>query len=158
MLLCSLSSCLTFCQQDRQEIASQIIDELSNLGSSDYSYFLALDEETSTIEFVVNKGQQIIELYRLLLQDVHPEGVFILEKDSKLQLKILSRNHSGVFIHEKYKNGLRLSSNIKFIEYGNFSIASKEKLKKIVKLFKKLLPSEVKVKPTFVEPPRTKKN
>lgn len=158
LALFCLSLNSTFCQDTRQEMVNEILVELSALGNKKYSYFLNYIEEKSTLEFITKKDGEVKELYRLLIQDIHPEGLFLAESGDGLQLKILSKNHSSVFIYEKYRNGIRLSNNIKFIEFGQFSCVHKKRLKKVVQLLRKFIPKEEKIKPKFVDPPKTKRN
>ena len=157
IFLFSLLSFISFGQVVNQDDIDKIIDKLSAIENQDYSYRFDYIENQTTLELTVMKGDRIAELYSLLVNDIHPEGIFVLEMDDGIVMKILSKNNSKVFTYERFINGHRFSSNIRFIELGILPLMYKKILNDITNLIKEMISIESEAGPNIVNPPRTRK-
>lgn len=54
--------------------------------------------------------------YKLLIKDIHPEGVFFHQDSLKKSIRIISINNGKLFIKEEFRNEFRVSNNANYID------------------------------------------
>ena len=95
--------------------------------------------------------------YKAILNDIHPEGIFIIEKEGTKFLRILSIHNGKVFVREKFKGQFRNSNNTNIIEIELPENIDGKQLNELVENLKSIFVKEEKKTPIqIVEPPKTK--
>lgn len=119
----TLLICLFYSKSHSQECidkSKKLINSFSQLSYID-SFNLEYIKEKETLYFSIFQEETQKKGYRLLIKDIHPEGVFILGD----KIRILSINNGHKFVEESFKNGHRLSHNTNYIEIMDFVDLSK---------------------------------
>lgn len=142
--------------------AQNPIDELkmlfSDLGDS-LIYDLDYIEEKEIIYLTFYKDSVIKRGLKMLIKDIHPEGIFLISKDGRNTIRILSIDNGHKFIEENFRNGFRLSKTTNLVD-----ITTSQELKKvnsfIIKMKEFIASKNSPIKKDtvidIVEPPRTK--
>ncbi len=104
------------------------------------------------IEYIDNKKTFVIEKtkddtvkdeYKMLLRDIHPEGIFLTKnKKSKISIRILSINNGHLFIESEFKNGFRVSNSTNFIDIGPWNKKKEKELQDVINRLKKMIKSK----------------
>ena len=92
------------------------INLFESISTSESKYELNFIEEKNTLYFKydLNDGNRIG--YKAILEDIHPEGIFIAEIEGTTFLRVLSVNNGKVFVKEKFRGEFRLSNNTNLID------------------------------------------
>lgn len=113
-----------FGQKTQQELLNNLENSFSLLSKKDVKYKLTYQKEKEILYLKEIKHNSGFTSYKLLINDIHPLGVFLDEKNKYYSLKVLSKNNGNVFIKET-----RSLSTINYLELGKWSENYKEKLK-----------------------------
>lgn len=87
----------------------------SDLGDSlvyDFRYI----EEKETLYLSIFEQDIQKNGYRLLITDIHPEGIFV----EKNKIRVLAINNGHMFVEEKFRSGKRLSHNTNYIDIEGY--------------------------------------
>lgn len=119
--LCLFFSLSFYCQENK------LINDLENsfniLSNADFIYNLTYDNKEETLYLDEIKSGFDRTEYKLLIRDIHPLGVYILEKNGFFSLMIISINNGNVFI----KEGI-YSRTINFVNLGKWEKNYKNKI------------------------------
>lgn len=135
------------------EKSIEIFNSFSN-DSSDYS--LEFIKEKNTLYFRYRLSEKKSFGYKTILEDIHPEGIFIIEKENNTFLRILSIHNEKVFVKEKFRGKFRLSNNINLIDIELDKTINENTLSDLVHSLKSIFVKEKKDIPIQIEPPKTK--
>lgn len=98
------------------------VNQLLNLISeSKEKYHFDYNHDKATLIFNKLEGEDITGFYKLISNDIHPEGIFLVDKDDKLYIKIISKCNGNVFIKTIYKKKFPLSRSINIALLGPYS-------------------------------------
>jgi hypothetical protein len=122
--------------------SKRLIENFSEL-SDVHSFKLEYFAEKETLYFSIFQNGTQERGFRLLVKDIHPEGVFVIED----KIRVLSINNGYMFVEENFKNGHRLSHNTNYVDVTDLIDLSK------AQHFASLLKDFVKSK---IEKPKTK--
>lgn len=155
ILILSVSQC-----SGQKSDIDKLVSVANNFTNDQFSFGLEYVEEKSTFVFTKKKGDELIKIYKLIKSDIHPEGIFTIDKEDGFYLRILSLSNNKVFVSERFINGFRRGNNINFVDIGNLKDVSKKELSEFIELFKKVVSdkSPIDVDKIDVSPPRTKNN
>jgi len=149
-------SCKTVAQKKSDSPIENSLKAFNSMTNESSKYELDFIDENNTLYFKYELGEKKRFGYKANLDDIHPEGIFIIEKENKTFLKILSINNQKVFIKEKFRGEFRLGNNTNIIEI-ELPENIKENLNQLVENLKSIFVEEEKETPIqIVEPPRTK--
>ena len=115
-LLIFVVSCKSIAQKKSDTPIEKSIKSFNALTTESAKYELEFVEEKNTLLLKYNLGKQKRLDYKAILQHVHPEGIFIIEKENTKFLRMLSINNQKVFIKGKYRGDFRTSNNTNIIE------------------------------------------
>jgi hypothetical protein len=126
------------CPMNRVKIDSlnQLFREISPI---DYQTVIEYDSLKSTLQFnIYNKGQ-LLKSYKVLVADIHPEGIFYIEQDGVLFLKIISKCSGNVFIETDHKGKYLLSKTTNRLIIGGYSADEKYNILTLSQLFQSVV-------------------
>lgn len=126
------------CPFDRVKIDSlnQMFKEISPI---DYQTAIEYDSLKSTLLFNIHNKEQLLKSYKVLVADIHPEGIFYIEQDGVLFLKIISKCSGNVFIETNHKGKYVLSKTTNRLILGGYSADEKNSVLTLNQLFQSLV-------------------
>lgn len=126
------------CPINRVKVDSlnQLFKEISPI---DYQTVIEYDSLKSTLLFSIHDKGQLLKSYKVLVKDIHPEGIFYIEQDEMLFLKIISRCSGNVFIETDHKGKYVLSKTTNRLVLGGYSADEKNNILIISELFQSLV-------------------
>ena len=86
------------------------------------------DSLKSTFIFTSLKNAVLLKTYKLIVTDIHPEGVFPIEQGGKVYIKIISRCAGNVFIETYHGNGILRSGSTGKIIIGGYSLYNRKQV------------------------------
>lgn len=114
----------------------------SDLGDSlvyDFRYI----EEKATLYLSIFEQDIQKKGYRLLIRDIHPEGIFV----EKNKIRVLTINNGHMFVEEKFRSGKRLSHNTNYIDIeGYMDLDKAQKFVESLRTFVKSKTQKPKIK------------
>lgn len=142
-LLLILANLTSFAQNN--EAFESMKQSFNSLSIDDFKFKVNYLEEKETFYFEVKENGVTINAYKLLKRDVHPKGIFLIEKDNRYSIRILSLNNGHVFIKENLGKKYRHSNTTNYVDIGFWDKSYKPKLIKFLSDFEQFLnnkPSE----------------
>ncbi|PKQ46770.1 hypothetical protein CSW08_01305 [Confluentibacter flavum] len=130
-------------QNTNQMKMDSLIESYKNLTDKENEYNIEFVENKNTLifKFKTQNSEQIG--YKVILTDIHPQGIFRYESDNKTFLRILSIDNGHRFIKEKFRNGFRVSNTTNVIDIGLPKIVDLEKTDKVIRDLKSVLEKPV---------------
>ncbi len=151
------TSCKTIAQNKSDSPIENSLFSFNSLTNESAKYELDFFEEKNTLYFKCELGEKKKFGFKAILKDIHPEGIFIIEKENTKFLRILSIHNGKVFVREIFKGQFRNSNNTNIIEIELPENIYNKELEKLVENLKSIFVKEEKATPIqIVEPPRTK--
>lgn len=142
---------LVFMLTSAEKVHCQITDKRKiNTLTKTYEN-LSCKDELYKLEYITNVNTFIFKLaisdskeigYKVMLTDIHPEGIFSIELDGKTYIRILSIDNGNRFIKEKFTNGFRFGTTTNIIDIEILECTSPFKIKKVINELKALLASK----------------
>ena len=125
--------------QNQQTSLNQLKTSFESLsyGVWDYKASYIMDDET--LYFMVVKSNEPIYAYKMLVKDIHPEGIYLVEKDEYYSIRVLSLNNGHVFIKENLSGKYRHSSTANFVDIGTWDKNYKLKILEFILSFQKFV-------------------
>jgi len=126
------------CPIDRVKIDSlnQLFEEISTIDSHP---IIEYDSLKSTLVFNIYSKERLLKSYKILIADIHPEGIFYFEQDGVLFLKIISKCSGNVFIKTDHKGKFVLSKTTNHLILGGYSADEKNSILTLSQLFQSLV-------------------
>ena len=126
------------CPINRVKIDSlnQLLKEISPI---DYQTVIGYDSLKSTLLFNVHNKEQLSKSYKVLVADIHPEGIFHIEQDGVLFLKIISKCSRNMFIETDHKGKFLLSKTTDRLILGGYSADVRYKILTLSQLFQSVV-------------------
>lgn len=130
-------------QNKEREITDLLIQSFENLSN---------DKNDYRIEYIESKNSLILECrtedtekytYKIIATDIHPLGIFFLEREDRIYIRLLSIDNGKRFVRERYRNGYRLSNNTNVIDVDVSDAKSVEDIKNTIKEIKKFLSKSI---------------
>jgi len=119
--------------------AESLIKSFENLSDKNNGYKLEFIENKNTLIFKI-KTQNSEEIgYKVILTDIHPQGIFRFESENKNFIRILSIDNGHRFIKEKFRNGFRVSNTTNIIDIELAKNTDLEKIDKVIGDLKSVL-------------------
>ncbi len=148
-VLLHFSSCKA--QIGKQDSIPDFLKTYSEISNNNYNYTGYLDSEKQIVSLETKDSHGETFRYKMLIKDIHPEGIFKIYDSSNL-VRILSIDNGKKFIEEGFKNGYRVSHNtniidIKFNNESDDILIDRfiEEMKKFLTKKKDTLVKEIKV-------------
>ncbi|GAA4281919.1 hypothetical protein [Gaetbulibacter aestuarii] len=130
-------------QNTNQMKMDSLIESYKNLTDKENDYNIEFVENKNTLIFKF-KTQNSEEIgYKVILTDIHPQGIFRFESDNKTFIRILSIDNGHRFIKEKFRNGFRVSNTTNVIDIGLPKIVDLEKTDRVIRDLKSVLEKPV---------------
>jgi hypothetical protein len=130
-------------QNTNQMKMDSLIESYKNLTDKENEYNIEFVENKNTLIFKF-KTQNSEEIgYKVILTDIHPQGIFRFESDNKTFIRILSIDNGHRFIKEKFRNGFRVSNTTNVIDIRLPKIEDLEKTDKVIRDLKSVLEKPV---------------
>ena len=156
-LLMLMVSCKTVAQKESNSPIESPLKTFNSMTNESSKYELDFIDEKNTLYFKYELGEKKKFGYKAILDDIHPEGIFIIEKEGTKFLRILSIQNGKVFIREKFRGQFRNSNNTNIVEIELPKNIDEKQLNELVESLKSIFVKEEKKIPIqIVEPPRTK--
>ena len=150
-------SCKTVAQKQSNSPVENSIRIFNSMTSESSKYELDFIDRENTLYFKYELGEKKKFGYKTILDDIHPEGIFIIEKEGTNFLRILSIHNGNVFVREKFRRQFRNSNNTNIVEIELPENIDEKLLMELVENLKSIFVKEEKETPIqIVEPPRTK--
>jgi hypothetical protein len=132
------------------------ISLFESLSTSESKFGLDFIEEKNTLYFTykILEGNRIG--YKVILEDIHPEGIFITETEGKTFLRILSVNNGKIFVKEQFRGEFRLSNNTNLIDIELPEDFNEIQLKKFIENLKSIFVEEKVQSIDNIDLPKTK--
>ena len=147
ILLILANSCKTNAQE-KVNIPIQKSIELFNSWTTETSkYELEFIEEKNTLYFKYELEEKRRYGFKAILEDIHPEGIFILKNEDKTFLRILSIHNGKVFVRERFRGQFRNSNNTNLIDIELPEKVDKQELDELVVNLKTIFVKEEKETP-----------
>ncbi|MEQ9302633.1 MAG: hypothetical protein RJQ14_01855 [Marinoscillum sp.] len=115
---------------------NQLFKEISPI---DYQTIIEYDSSKSTLLFSIYDKGQLLKSYKALVADIHPEGIFYIEQDGMLFLKIISRCSGNVFIETDHKGKYVLSKTTSRLILGGYSAEYKYNIMILSQIFQSVI-------------------
>jgi hypothetical protein len=80
-----------------------------------------------------------LKSYKVLVTDIHPEGIFYIEQEGELFLKIISKCSGNVFIETDHKGKYVLSKTTNRLILGGYSADEKYHILNLIYLFQSIV-------------------
>ncbi len=150
------------CQNSKKDSLPEFVHSFSNLSFNQLKYEADYIEKKETVIFKIYDDGELFESYKLLLRDIHPNGIFLMQENGMNHIRVLSIKNGTVFIEEEIRNGYRLSNTTKYIDIPYYKIDRKSGLE-FIKNFEEFIKSKLnntKVPETieYITAPPTKRN
>lgn len=156
LIICS-SSCKTVAQIKSDSPIENSTFSFNSLTNKSAKYKLDFIEEKTTLYFKCELGEKKKFGYKAILADIHPEGIFIIEKKNTMFLRILSTDNRKVFVREIFRGQFRNSNNTNIIDIELPENSATKELEELVENLKSIfIKKEKEPQIQIVEPPRTK--
>lgn len=156
LLIFLVTTINTYCQSKINIKA--VINSYMNISNNKATYELEFidKEKTFIFKFKLLSNREIY--YRVILKDIHPEGIFYVENKTKTFIRILSVDNGHRFIHEKFINGFRIGNTTNIIDIELLKNTDKLKVDRFIfELKNALKKEEVESDEIFITAPLTKK-
>lgn len=158
-----LSLTTTACSsQDSNSLELKEMNEVLKIFDSKTVSSLDYVESKRTFIFYEHIRDSLIQECKLILEDIHPEGIYIIDKNDGLSLNIISVNNGSVFANTKFVNGIRRGKSTNKFTKNSINIESREDVQKFIFLFQRFIHNNSNKKMdndsdnTIVAPPITK--
>lgn len=157
ILLIFTVTCSTVAQKESNSQIENSLKTFNSMTNEFSKYELDFIDEKNTLYFKYELGEKQKFGYKAILNDIHPEGIFIIEKEDRKFLRILSIHNGKVFVREKFKGQFRNSNNTNIVEIELPENIDGKQLNELVENLKSIFVKEEKKTPIqIVEPPKTK--
>lgn len=113
------------CQDRKNDTLLRFVDSFSSLSFNQLKYGAVYIEKKETVIFNLYGDGDLLGSYKLLIRDIHPNGVFLIQENGINYIRVLSLNNGTVFIEEEFRNGYRLSHTTKYIDIPYYIIDRK---------------------------------
>lgn len=140
-LLLMLTNLTLFAQNN--EAFDAMEQSFNSLSIDDFAFKVSYIEVKKTFYFEVKESGNTINAYKLLKQDIHPKGVFLIENDNQYSIRVLSLNNGHVFIRENFGIRYRHSNTTNFVDIGSWDKKHRTKLTKFLSDFEQFLNDKV---------------
>lgn len=104
---------LTYGQIDTLTVLKGLFADLRDSWVYDFKYI----EEKEMIYLTFYQDSFIQRSLKLLIKDIHPEGIFLISDKEKTVIRILSNDDGHKFIDEKFKNGFKVSKTTNYVDF-----------------------------------------
>jgi len=129
-----------------QEISKNKIDDLiisfESLSESNAVYKLEYIEKKGTLFFKIKLPNSEEIGYKVILTDIHPEGIFTIKINEKNNIRILSVDNGHRFIKEKFRGGYRVSNTTNIIDIEILQNTNSFLIDEVIKNLKMILKEE----------------
>lgn len=130
-------------QDINQMKMDSLIESYKNLTDKEDEYNIEFVENKNTLIFKF-KTQNSEEIgYKVILTDIHPQGIFRFESDNKTFIRILSIDNGHRFIKEKFRNGFRVANTTNVIDIELPKIVDLGRTDKVIRDLKNVLEKPV---------------
>lgn len=109
------------------------------LSYKEYEYRLDFNKQKKTLYLEVSKSGKAVKGYKLLVKDIHPLGVFVIDNDSICSLRLLSLNNGHVFIDENLDKKYVHSNTANYVDIGIWDKSFKPALNSFIVQFKQFI-------------------
>lgn len=126
-------------QNKEREITDHLIQSFENLSNNKDDYRIGYIENKNTL--ILECKSEGVErfTYKMIVTDIHPLGIFLLEREDRIYIRLLSIDNGKRFVRERYRNGYRLSNNTNVIDVDVSEAKSPEDIKSTIREIKKFL-------------------
>ncbi len=138
MSLSELAFSSDYCPIDRVKIDSlnQLFKKISPV---DQQTVIEYDSLKTTLLFKIHNDKQLLKSYKVLITDIHPEGIFYIEQSGALFFKIISKCSGNVFIKTDHKGSFLLSKTTNRLILGEYSMNEKHNISTLCRLFQSIV-------------------
>lgn len=144
-------------QKESNSPIESSLKTFNSMTNGSAKYELDFIDEKYTLYFKYDLGEKKRFGYKAILNDIHPEGIFIIERGDTKYLRILSIHNGKVFVREKFRGQFRNSNNTNIVEIELPDNINKKQLDELIENLKSIFVKEKRNTPIqIVEPPRTK--
>ena len=113
------------------------INDLINSLTDDSTIEFSVDTKKNTLLITEDK-KEVASRYKLIIDDIHPEGIFYTREKGETRIKILSLNNYNVFTEDVRKNNKVSGRTINIVEL--IVVNNNEvKVKEIINLLKQFV-------------------
>lgn len=95
------------------------------------------DSSKSTFVFRACTEDRLQKTYKLIITDIHPEGIFPIEQEGQFHIKLISRCSGNVFIETTHRGEILHSKSTNKVVLGGYSPESRKEVKKICDILKR---------------------
>ena len=156
-LIMFTTSLKTIAQNKSNSPIEKSINSFNSLSNVSSKYELDFIEKKNTLYFKYELGENKKFGFKAILKDIHPEGIFIIERENIKYLRILSIHNGKVFVREVLRGQFWNSNNTNIIEIQLPENINDKDLTILVENLKSIFIKEEKEVPLqIVEPPKTK--
>lgn len=154
ILIMFTTPCKTFAQNKSNLSIEKSIYNFNSLTNGSSKYKLDFIEKKNTLYFKYELGEKKKFGFKAILEDIHPEGIFIIERENIKYLRILSIHNGKVFVREVLRGQFWNSNNTNIIEIQLPENINDKALTVLVENLKSIFIKEEKEVPIqIVEPP-----
>ena len=141
LILFSFDTCASSssnCAFDKMKIDSlnQLFRQISTVENQ---VFVEYDTLKSTFNIKVYNSEKLWKSYKLIVSDIHPEGIYFIEIDGKFNIRIISRCAGNVFIETSHKQGVIHSKTTNRLILSNYSQNAKKDISLICSLIQSMV-------------------
>jgi len=115
---------------------NEMLSDVSIKEQVDVSY----DMTKSTLIFnVYDDLNELRKTYKLIVTDIHPEGIYSVEQEGNIYIKIISRCAGNVFIETTVRDSFLNSNSTDKILIGRYSLDRKRDIDSIIEKIKHIV-------------------
>jgi len=125
--------------QTNSEIIKSINQILEQISDSKENTYLMFDSLKNTLIFKNFKNYNLEKSNRIIVTDIHSEGVIVEESNKKFSIKIITNCDKNLFINTTVRNGFKISNSTNKIKIGKYKKKHKDKLIAICNNIQKII-------------------
>lgn len=141
-----LLSLCSFGQNHNEDVSIKLKESFHSLSYDDLEFKVNYIKNEKTLYFESKRSGNSIKGYKMLIEDIHPKGIFLYESKETFSIRILSLNNGNVFIEDNLDSKYKYSKTTNHIDIGNWSEDYKPHLKLFISIFKDFLASKKPIK------------
>lgn len=135
-----LFSLYTFGQNSKENVSIKLKESFSSLSYGEFEFRVNYIEGKETLYFETIKSGKPINGYKLLVEDIHPKGIYLYEDNRGIYLlRILSINNGNVFIEENLGKKHKHSKTTNYVDIGYWNENNKTSLKIFILILEEFL-------------------
>lgn len=132
-------SLFSFGQEKKRDSIVQFEKSFQQLSYNDFEYSVDYMEDKKTLYFKSIKSGIPVNGYKLLVEDIHPKGIYLYKSNGRYTIRVISLNNGNVFIKENFGGKYRNSNTTNYVDIGAWGESNKPNIVEFILNFQKFV-------------------